>query len=63
MPIMACAMSASSRSNTGSPRPAGTPFAITVTFAPTESPALRSFQMYSSSSVTREGSGQKKGLS
>ena len=38
MPIMACARSASSRSNTGSPSPGGTPLAITVTFAPTESP-------------------------
>ena len=45
MPIIACAISASSRSNTGSPSPGGTPVAMTVTRAPTESPCSRSFQM------------------
>ena len=45
MPIIAAARSASSRSNTGSPRPGGTPVAATVTRAPIESPASRKFQM------------------
>jgi len=34
MPIIALARSASSRSNTGSPQPGGTPCAMTVTRAP-----------------------------
>ena len=45
MLIKALAMSASSRSNTGSPRPAGTPRASTWTTAPHESPSLRSWAM------------------
>ncbi len=48
---MACARSASSRSNTGSPQPGGTPRAMTVTFAPSESPSPRIFHINSSSSV------------
>ncbi len=44
-------ISASSRSNTGSPQPGGTPLAMTVTRAPIESPASRMRQMNSSSSA------------
>ena len=62
MLMRAWAISASSRSNTGSPRPGGTPLATTVTRAPIESPALRSFQISSSSSAMRAGSGQKNGF-
>ena len=40
--IIALAISASSLSNTGSPNPAGTFVASTLTLAPIESPALRS---------------------
>ena len=61
--ISAWAMSASSRSNTGSPHPGGTPAATTSTFAPTESPSLDSRCMYASSSGTWAGFGQKNGLS
>ena len=42
-------MSASSLSSTGSPQPTGTPVAIAVTCAPTESPVLRKRSMNSSS--------------
>ena len=52
IPIMALARSASSRSNTGSPRPGGTPLATTVTRAPIESPSRRSWSMQASSSAT-----------
>ena len=41
----ACAISASSRSNTGSPSPVGTPSATTVIFPPTELPSLRKASM------------------
>jgi hypothetical protein len=42
MLISAAARSASSRPNTGSPRPTGMPLATTVTAAPMESPSRRS---------------------
>ena len=45
MLIRAWAMSASRRSKTGSPQPGGTPVAVTVTSAPTESPDLRRASM------------------
>jgi hypothetical protein len=45
MPINAWAMSASSRSKTGSPSPGGRPSATTVTSAPMESPDLRRSSM------------------
>ena len=54
MLISALAISASSRSNTGSPQPGGTPIASTVIAAPMESPSRRSSLMkVSSSSNTR----------
>ena len=45
MPIIAHAMSASSRSNRGSPSPDGTCDAVTRMRAPHESPALRRLSM------------------
>jgi len=45
------------------PTAAARPWRMTVTRAPMESPASRIRQMKSSSSWTRDGSGQKKGFS
>ncbi len=56
------ARSASSLSNTGSPRPGGTFEAITLIFAPIESPCSRKSSMNFSSSPIRAGSAQKNGL-
>ena len=61
-PIMACAMSASSLSNSGSPQPTGTPVASTTMRAPTESPALRSASMAASSCAIWLALGAKKGF-
>ena len=64
MPIIAWAMSASSRSNTGSPRPGGTPLAITVTLrADRIAVAAQLPDVAPRAPGTRAGSGQKNGLS
>ena len=62
MLISAWAMSASRRSKTGSPSPAGTPLATTVTFAPMESPSFFSARISSSNASILSGSGQKNGF-
>jgi len=58
-----CAMSASSLSNTGSPRPTGTRDATRLIRAPIESPALRRSLKNLSSSTSFDGSAQKNGFS
>ena len=62
MLISAWAMSASRRSKTGSPSPAGTPLATTVTLAPMESPSFFSARINSSNASILSGSGQKNGF-
>ncbi|MNE45976.1 hypothetical protein D3C80_1402940 [compost metagenome] len=62
MPIMAWAMSASSRSNTGSPSPTGTLRAMTATLAPMLLPSFLRARMYSSRASSLPASGKKKGF-
>ena len=62
IPIKAWAKSASSRSKTGSPKPTGTFSAITVSFAPIESPSFFNSRINSSNFSTALSSGQKNGL-
>ena len=60
--ISACASSASSLSNTGSPSPAGTPSAITSTRPPTESPASFASAIARSIRTAAAGSGDRTGF-
>ncbi|CSC80365.1 Uncharacterised protein [Vibrio cholerae] len=62
MLIKAWAISASKRSNTGSPKPTGTPVATTWILAPIESPSFFSSRISSSNAATLSTSGQKKSL-
>ena len=60
--IRALAMSASSLSRTGAPRPAGTPAATTSITAPVDEPALRTPSRKVSHSFAVSASGHQKGL-
>ncbi len=62
MLISALARSASSRSNTGAPRPAGTPSATTSTIPPAEEPSLRTSSRNPAQRSAAAASGLQNGL-